>query len=150
MKYYIYLLKCGSARYVGSTNNFTRRYRQHYKDLKQGNHVNDVLLKEFKKGHRLEHKILKTGHTLFNKQILIDEQRMINRYSNSNESIASKQFKYTKKEFCMDIIDWIVNHWKMISAIILAILVFGYGMTNEQASKVIDVIVSLYATLGGK
>lgn len=144
MKYVIYQLNCGSAQYVGSSNHYKRRYLQHLKSLKENKHPNDALQQNFNKGHKLKGKTLTEFNTLFRYQVLSKEQRYINRYSNCNEAIASKIVKYSKKEFCYDMIDFIVNHWKLISAIIVTILIVGYGMTQEQATQVIDFIVKMY------
>ena len=46
-------------------------------------------------------------------------------------------------------IDTIVNNWKLISAVIVVVLTVGYGMSTEQAAKVIDLIVNLYKSFGG-
>lgn len=142
--YQIYLLTCGKARYVGSTNNFKRRFSQHIKELREGTHSNDILLAEYQKGHKIKYKILQTSETMFREEVLRDEQRWINRLSNCNEGTASKVTKYTKKEFRQDMIDFIVKRWKLISAIIVTILIVGYGMTQEQATQVIDFIVKMY------
>lgn len=145
----IYLLKCGSAKYVGSTNNFKRRSSQHLKDLKENRHANDLLQKEFNKGHKLKHKILYSGSTFFNEEVLRTEQRYINRYSNCNESVASKQTKYSRKEFIQDMLDLIVKNWKLVSLMIVISLTVGYGMTTEQANAVVKAIVEVYQQLGG-
>lgn len=144
MKYVIYQLNCGSAQYIGSSNHYKRRYLQHLKSLKENKHPNDALQQNFNKGHKLKGKTLTEFNTLFRYQVLSKEQRYINRYSNCNEGTASKIVKYSKKEFFMDFIDWIVNHWKVISAIIVTVLIVGYGMTQEQATQVIDFIVKMY------
>lgn len=148
-KYVIYLLQSGKCKYVGSSTNFKRRLAQHKKDLKENKHVNDFLQKEWNRTKQLTYKILLKGETLFYRQILLDEQRMINRYANANESKASAYTHYTRKEFYYDMIDTIVKHWKLISAIIVTILIVGYGMTQEQATQVIDFIVKTYHTFGG-
>lgn len=143
-KYVIYLLQTGKCNYVGSSTNFKRRLAQHKKDLKENKHVNDFLQKEWNRTKQLTYKILLKGETLFYRQILLDEQRMINRYANANEAKASSYTHYTRKEFYYDMIDLIVNHWKLISAIIVTVLIVGYGMTQEQATQVIDFIVKIY------
>lgn len=146
MKYVIYLLKCGKCRYVGSSTNFSRRHGQHIRDLKNNRHVNDFLQKEFNKGYTVEYKILYKGKTMYNAEILRTEQRYINKYSNSNEAIASKYFKYSKKEFLMDFSDWIVNNWKLISCIIFIVLIVGFTMTPEQAMYYIDLLVKVWSS----
>ena len=143
-KYVIYLLQSGKCKYVGSSTNFKRRLTQHKKDLKENKHVNDFLQREWNRTKKLDYKILLKGETLFYRQILLDEQRMINRYANANEVKASSYTHYTRKEFYYDMIDFIVNHWKVISAIIVTVLVAGYGLTTEQATQVIDFIVKIY------
>ncbi len=148
-KYVIYILQSGKCKYVGSSTHFKRRLAQHKKDLKENKHVNDFLQREWNRTKQLDYKILLKGETLFYRQILLDEQRMINRYANANESKASAYTHYTRKEFYYDMIDTIVKHWKLISAIIVTILIVGYGMTQEQAMQVIDFIVKTYHTFGG-
>lgn len=149
MKYCIYQLKCGKATYIGSSNNFKRRYLQHLKDLKENKHTNDSLQSEFNKGWGLQPKVLVTFNTLFRYQVLTKEQRYINRYSNCNEGTASKIVKYTGKEFCFDMLDFIVNHWKLISALLIVLLTVGYGLTTEQANQVLQLLVNLYQQIGG-
>jgi len=142
--YQIYLLTSGKARYVGSTNNFKRRFGQHIKELKEGSHPNNYLQSEFRKHRKVKYKILQSSETLFREEILRDEQRWINRLSNCNEGTASKQTKYSKKEFRQDMLDFIIKRWKLISASIVTILIVGYGMTQDQAMQVINFIVRLY------
>lgn len=149
IKYKIYLLTCGSVKYVGSSINFKRRYRQHLKDLKANKHCNDLLQQSFNQGHTLKYKILQSSETLFRAEVLRDEQRWINKLSNANESIASKQTKYSRKEFMQDLLDFIVKHWKLISALIVVLLTVGYGLTTEQANQVLQLLVSLYHQIGG-
>lgn len=146
MNYVIYLLKCGKCRYVGSSNNFHRRHKQHLKDLKLNRHVNDFLQLEYNKGYKVEHKILKKGFTLFRKQILIDEQRYINRFANANEAVASTQVNYSKKEFFMDLTDLIVKNWKLISVLIFIICIVMFSMTPEQAMSLIHLIVKVWSS----
>lgn len=146
MNYVIYLLKCGKCRYVGSSNNFNRRHKQHLKDLKLNRHVNDFLQLEYNKGYKVEHKILKKGFTLFKRQILLDEQRMIVKHSNSNEVNASAYTNYSKKEFLMDFTDFIVKNWKLISCLIFIILIVGFTMTPEQAMYYIDLLVKVWSS----
>lgn len=143
-KYIIYLLQSGKCKYVGSSTHFKRRLAQHKKDLKDNKHVNDFLQREWNRTKKLTYKILLKGETLFYRQILLDEQRMINRYANANEAKASSYTHYTRKEFYYDMIDLIVKRWKLISAVIVTILIVGYGMTQEQATQVIDFIVKMY------
>lgn len=143
--YTIYLLKCGKCLYVGSSRHFKRRYAQHSKDLKLNRHVNNCLQREYNKGHKVEYKILYSGKTLFNQEILRTEQRYILKYANANESVASKQVTYSKKEFIMDLTDWIVNNWKLISCIIFIVLIFGFTMTPEQALNLIDMLVQFWS-----
>lgn len=142
--YQIYLLICGKARYVGSTNNFKRRFSQHIKELREGTHSNDILLAEYQKGHKIKYKILQTSETMFREEVLRDEQRWINRLSNSNEAVASKVTSYSKKELRQDMLDLIVKHWKLISYLIVITLVAYFGFTQEQATQVIDFIVKIY------
>lgn len=149
MKYQIYLLTCGQTKYVGSTVNFKRRFSQHLKDLKSNKHCNDKLQHEFNKGNKLKYKILQSSETLFREEILRDEQRWINKLSNSNEAVASKITNYSKKEFMQDMLDLIIKRWKLISALIITLLIVGYGMTQEQANQVIEFIVKMYHTFGG-
>lgn len=144
--YVIYLLKCGKCRYVGSSINFKRRHQQHLKDLKLNRHVNDFLQLEYNKGYKVEHKILMKGFTLFKRQILLDEQRMIEKYSNSSETSASAYTNYSKKEILMDLTDWIVKNWKIISVIIFIVCLFGFNMTPEQAKQFIQMLVSVWSS----
>lgn len=146
INYSIYFLKCGSAKYVGSSRKFERRYRQHLKDLKLNRHVNDTLQREYNKGHKVSYKILYSGKTLFPSEILRTEQRYINRYSNCNESVASTQVKYSKKEFLMDLTDFIVKNWKVISVIIFIICLIGFNMTPEQAQQFIKMLVEIWSS----
>lgn len=149
MTYFIYLIECGSSKYVGSTNNYKIRKSQHLRALKKNNHPNDRLQSAFNNGHKLKFKILQTSETLFREEVLRDEQRWINKLSNSNESVASKQTKYSKKEFIQDMLDFIVNHWKLISALLVVLLTVGYGLTTEQANQVLEFIVNVYRQIGG-
>jgi len=144
--YVIYLLKCGKCRYVGSSINFKRRHQQHLKDLKLNRHVNDFLQLEYNKGYKVEHKILMKGFTLFKRQILLDEQRMIEKYSNSSETSASAYTNYSKKELLMDLTDWIVKNWKIISVIIFIVCLVGFNMTPEQAKQFIQMLVSVWSS----
>lgn len=143
--YVIYLLKCGKCRYVGSSINFKRRHQQHLKDLKLNRHVNDFLQLEYNKGYKVEHKILLKGFTLFKRQILLDEQRMIAKYSNSNEAVASAYIHYSRKEFLMDFTDFIVKNWKIISVIIFIVCLIGFNMTPEQAQQFIQMLVDVWS-----
>jgi hypothetical protein len=149
MKYCIYQLTCGKAKYIGSSNNFKRRYLQHLKDLKENKHSNDLLQAEFNKGWGLQPKVLTTFNTLFKYQVLTKEQRYINRLSNCNEGTASKITAYSRKEFVLDMIDFVVNHWKLISAILIVVLTVGYGLTTEQANQILQLIVNVYQSIGG-
>lgn len=139
--YVIYLLTCGKCKYVGSSNNFKRRLAQHKKQLESNTHANDFLQLEFNKGHKLNHKILKQSYTIFKRQILLDEQRLINRYSNSNEAVASNYTNYSRKEFFMDLTDWVVKNWKVVSCAILLVLIVGFGMSKEQALQIVEFLI---------
>jgi hypothetical protein len=122
---------------------------QHKNALKQNKHVNDDLQKAFNTGNKFKFKVLYKGFTLFNEEILRTEQRFINKYGRANESVASKQTKYSKKEFIQDMIDFIVTRWKLIAALLFVVLTVGYGMTTEQANQVIEFIVKMYHQFGG-
>lgn len=149
IKYQIYLLTCGSVKYVGSTVNFKRRFSQHLKDLRTNKHCNDLLQQSFNQGHKIKYKILQSSETLFREEIFRDEQRWINKLSNSNEAVASRQTSYSKKEFYQDMLDLIVKHWKLISALLVVLLTVGYGLTTEQASQILQFIADVYQQLGG-
>lgn len=58
MKYSIYRIKIGKAKYIGSTNNYQRRMAKHRKDLSENKHVNDLLQSEFNKGNKFNSEIL--------------------------------------------------------------------------------------------
>lgn len=146
INYVIYFLKCGSAKYVGSSRKFKRRYRQHLRDLKENKHVNDNLQREYNKGHKVTYKILYSGKTLFTSEILRTEQRYINKYATANETVASTQVKYSKKEAIMDLTDWIVKNWKIISVIIFIVCLVGFNMTPEQAKQFIQMLVSVWSS----
>lgn len=146
MKYTIYQISIGTAKYIGSTNNYQKRMAKHRKDLASKTHVNDRLQHQYNIGHGFKSKILTEFDTLFRYQVLIKEQRYINRYSNCNEAIASKVTQYSKKEFIMDLTDWIVNNWKLISCIIFIVLIFGFTMTPEQALNIIDMLVIVWSS----
>jgi hypothetical protein len=119
------------------------------KDLKTNRHCNDKLQQAFNQGHKLKYKILQSSETLFREEILRTEQRYINKYGRANESVASKQTKYSKKEFIQDMIDFIVTRWKLIAALLFVVLTVGYGMTTEQANQVLEFIVKMYHQFGG-
>lgn len=141
----IYQLKCGKAKYVGSSNNFyKRRLPKHLKDLKENCHVNNFLQSEYNKGHKVEYKILYSGKTFFKAEILRTEQRFINKYANANEGVASTQVSYSRKEFMQDSIDFIVKNWKLVSVLLLVVLIVGFGMTTDQAQAIINLIVKTY------
>jgi len=107
---YIYIMKCNSYVYVGSTNNPKRRKRDHIRKLKSGNHVNDKLLEAYStKKYKLSFKTLKSFRTRSKKKVLKVEQRFINLYSNSNEAIASSDPKYNWEELRIDIIDLLLK-----------------------------------------
>lgn len=149
MKYQIYLLTCGSVKYVGSSRNLVKRMSQHKNALRQNKHVNDKLQKAFNAGNEVKFKVLHTGFTLFNEEILRTEQRYINRFGTANESVASTKVNYSKKEFFQDMLDFIVKHWKLIAALLFVVLTVGYGMTTEQANQVLEFIVKMYYQFGG-
>ena len=116
------------------------------KDLKTNSHCNDFLQLEFNKGHKFKSEILLKSYTLFNRQVLLDEQRLINRYSNCNESVASSYTHYSRKEFLMDFTDLIVKNWKIISVIIFIVCLVGFNMTPEQAQQFIQMLVSVWSS----
>lgn len=147
MTYVIYNLKCGRASYIGSSNNFKRRLSQHLKALNSNSHSNDLLQTEYNRRKELRSKVLTKFNTMFRSQVLLKEQRYINRYSNCNEAKASKIVSYSKKEFLMDLADFIKNNWKVVSVILFIALILGYGMTTEQATNFINQIVSFYQSL---
>lgn len=149
MNYYIYHIEVGKAHYIGSTSNYKRRMRQHLKDLKTNKHVNDYLQKEYNRTHKFKSSILQKSFTLFRDEILRDEQRWINKLSNSNEGVASKITKYTRKEFYQDMLDTIVKNWKLISALIFVLLTVGYGLSTEQANQILEFVVKMYHQFGG-
>lgn len=78
--------------------------------------------------------------------MLTKEQRYINRYSTCNEATASKIVTYSKKEAIMDLTDWIVNNWKVISCILFIILIIGFSMTPEQAQQFIQMLVEIWSS----
>lgn len=141
------MLTCGKAKYVGHTNNFKRRLKQHKQDLEKNKHSNDRLRKEYRKGNKLSYKILARFKTMFRKQVLLKEARYIKRYANSNEGIPIKSISYTKEEFFMDIADFIRNYWKLLVCVIFIILVVGYGMSMEQAYAIIQQLINFYQSL---
>ena len=133
MNYVIYQLKSGNCKYVGSSVNFKRRFSKHLKDLKENKHCNDYLQSEYNRTGKIKYKILQSGFTLFKEEILRDEQRWINRLSNSNESTASKVTRYSRREFMQDTLDTLVRYWKWFLVLLVLVLVFGYGLSTEQA-----------------
>ena len=103
---YIYIMKCNSYVYVGSTNNPKRRKRDHIRKLESGNHVNDNLLEAYTtKKYKLSFRTLKSFRTRSKKKVLKVEQRYINRYANSNEATASSRSNYDWEEFRIDVLD---------------------------------------------
>ena len=144
--YYIYLISIGKARYVGSTKNYKRRMNSHLKDLKNNTHCNDFLQLEFNKGHKFKSEILLKSYTLFNRQVLLDEQRLINRYSNCNEAVASSYTHYSKKEALMDFTDFIIKNWKIISVLLFIICLIGFNMTPDQAQQFIQMLVAVWSS----
>ena len=146
INYVIYQLNCGRAIYVGSSRRFLKqRLPKHLKDLKLNRHVNDALQREFNKGHKVTYKILHSGKTLFPSEVLRTEQRYINKYGTVNEAVASKQTKYSRKEFLMDLTDLIVKNWKIISVIIFIVCLIGFNMTPEQAQQFITMLVEIWS-----
>lgn len=146
INYEIYQLNCGRAIYVGSSRRFLKqRLPKHLKDLKLNRHVNDALQREFNKGHSVTYKILHSGKTLFPSEVLRTEQRYINKYGTANESVASTQVKYSKKEAIMDFTDIIVKNWKIISVVIFIICLIGFNMTPEQAQQFIKMLVDVWS-----
>lgn len=102
---YIYKIQCGTAIYIGSTNNPTRREYQHTKDLQENKHVNDRLQEEYNRGHGVYFEIIKKLRTRSTKKLLKTEQRLIEKYSNSNEATAAANTDYDLEELGIDILD---------------------------------------------
>lgn len=121
MKYCIYLITCGTAKYVGHTVNYKARMSGHYHKLQRRQHPNDRLQREFNKTKKFRSKILKQGNTLSRRKILDVEQRYIEKYANCNEGRASKYYKYDFIEFCTDVLDFVVYKWKWVFGVVLVL-----------------------------
>lgn len=111
--YFIYCIQSGSAKYIGSTNNYTRRMQQHRKELEENTHVNNILQAEYNKTGEFSTLILVQSETVFRKKVLKVEQRHIRKHSNCNEGTAAKEFYYDLSELGMDIVD---IFWRIIFA----------------------------------
>jgi len=107
--YVIYQINIKGTVYIGSTNNYSRRMNEHLNDLKNKTHVNTKLQSSYTKHKQFESKIEKEGKTLFSEKTLREEQRYINRLSNSNISVASNNTMYDFKELLMDILDLLME-----------------------------------------
>lgn len=115
IKFYIYLLIIGRAKYVGKTiQDPKQRLNQHIALLQDNKHHTDSLQAEWNNHRKYKHKILKSGKTFFKSKIALLEQRAINKYSNCNEVRAIKCSIYSIKEFSFDALDFIFNNWKWI------------------------------------
>lgn len=116
MKYYIYQLNIGKASYVGKTtqNNPDTRLRQHLKLLRENRHHTKILQREWNLTKTYDHAIIRKGCSLFNYKIALVEQRMIDKYSNSNESRVVRSAAFSSKELIMDLIDFSFYQFKFI------------------------------------
>lgn len=129
MKYYIYRLKIGQADYVGKTiqDNPDARLRQHLKLLREGRHHTNQLQASWNLTKEYNHAILKQGNTFFKEKVALIEQRYIDRYSNCNESKASKTTIFSLKELAMNLIDFTIFQWKFVVVIWLVVFSIMYS-----------------------
>ena len=105
-QYYIYKIQIEETVYIGSTNNFDRRIREHKKDLKEERHINTSLQQAFNlTPNKFSVTICLSLFTHSKSKVYDVEQRYINKYSNSNEATASKDYTYNLEELETDLID---------------------------------------------
>lgn len=115
IKFYIYLLTIGSAKYVGKTTQDPKqRLNQHLALLMDNDHHTDKLQYEWNKNKKYKHKILHERETFFKAKIALLEQRAINKYSNCNEAIAAKNSAYSFKELFYDAVDFTWRNWFLV------------------------------------
>jgi len=143
-QYYIYGINIGTAIYIGSTNNYKRRMSQHLKELEENTHNNNDLQHQFNL-HNGEFSsiILKQFETCAKSKVFRLEQLYINKHSNANEAVASKNISYSWKWFFIDVFDYleiemkfIEKHYLKIGAgVLLIVLIVGFGMSFEQAQE---------------
>lgn len=106
--YYIYKLNIGKNKvYIGSTNNYERRIKQHLKELQENNHHNSILQQAYLQDSFFNDNMCMSGSTYFHAKVLLIEQRLIDRYSNSNLAVASNKTELDK--LVWDLLDYILE-----------------------------------------
>lgn len=129
LKYYIYKLTVGKAIYVGKTiqHDPDHRLNQHLKLLKEGRHHTDYLQEQWDLTKKINHSIIQKGNSLFKLKVALLEQRAIDKYSNCNESKAAKSSKYSRKEFCFDVIDFCWKYHKFLLVLLFLVVTYLYS-----------------------
>lgn len=88
--------------YIGSTNNFAKRQKQHFHELKTGRHINKALQHDFKT-HGDDNFQWKIVEYTWNSNRLQREQAWIDKYKKSkilyNTGVANANPKTIKNEF---------------------------------------------------
>jgi hypothetical protein len=44
----------------------------------------------------------------------------------------------------MDVTDFVVKHWKLVSSVLLLVLIVGFGMSKEEAFSLVEFLISFW------